>query len=59
MGDQEELSNQLCSTYFNGIDGADIEKGIEGLKKDVEHKYHICVAARPIRHSVSPLIIQL
>ena len=38
---------------------ADIEKVVEGLKKDVDHDYHVCVGARPALYSVGPLIIRL
>jgi hypothetical protein len=57
--DREELASKLCSTYFDDIDNADIEKVVEGLKKDVGHDYHVCVAVRPIRHSVSLLVTYL
>ena len=59
MKDQEELASKLYSTCFGDVDKAGIERSVEGLKKDVDHDYHVCVAARPIRHSVSPLMIQL
>ena len=58
MKDWEELAGKLRSTWFDGNDKADIVKVVEGLKKDVDHDYHVCVAARPFRYSVSILIIQ-
>ena len=57
MKDQEELASELCSIYFNTIDKAGIEKVVEGLKKGVDHDYHICVAARSIPYSVGPLMM--
>ena len=58
MKDQEELAGKLRSTYFAGIDKANIVRVVEGLKKDVDHHYHVCVAARPSQYSVSILIIR-
>ena len=58
MKDREELAGKLRSTYFDGNDKADIVKEVKGLKKDVDHDYHVCVAARPSRYSVSILILQ-
>jgi hypothetical protein len=56
--DQEELASKLRSTYFNGNNKANIVRVVEGLKKDVDHDYHVCVAARSFRYSVSILTIQ-
>lgn len=58
MKDREELASKLRSTYFDGNDKADIVKVVEGLKKGVDHDYHVCVATRPFRYSVSILITQ-
>lgn len=58
MKDREDLAGKLRSTYFNDNEKADVVKEVEGLKKHVDHDYHVCVAARPSRYSVSILIIQ-
>jgi hypothetical protein len=57
MKDQDELEKIMRSVYFNGVDQAGIEKAIEAIEKDVDREYHVCIATRSTRHSVSLLII--
>ena len=58
MKDQEGLAGKLRSTYFARIDKANIVRVVEGLRKDVDRDYHVCVAARPFQNSVSISIIR-